>query len=386
MALSLEQQAIEQITRAKRVLIVTREQATPDALAATSALFAFFKKIQVAADMVAPRVTPEMIPSFLPFADQISPSIGALRSFAITVDVSRAPLADLSYDVHDGKLTVTLTPQHQEWSPKDLTFRHGEDRYDLVIAVDAPDLASLGSLIREQADFFYRTPIITIDRDPLHEHWGHLNLVDLTAVSTTEVLFGIFERWNRHAIDEQVATALLAGMIAKTQSFRTANVTPKTLEIASKLITMGARREEIVHGLWRTRSVPVLKLWGRALSRLELDRDSGLVWSTLTQTDFLEAGARENALEGIVHELVGYAPEAKVIVLFHEGPNAHTQGAFATLHTVPPFSAAELGRPFGAVGTRDRAEFYLKPGSSLSEGVQYVIETIRATLKTYPKR
>ena len=386
MALSLEQQAIEQISRAKRILIVTREHATPDALASLSALFAFLQKQNISVDLIAPGIDTENIPSFLPHKDQIKSDIGAMRAFSIRVDVSHAPLADLAYDVQGDQLTVTLTPKHGEWTPKDISFRHGDDRYDLVIAVDAPDLASLGSLIREHADFFYRTPIITIDRDPTHEHWGHINLVDLTAVSTTEVLFGMFERWNRHMIDESVATALLAGMIAKTQSFRTANVTPKTLESASKLIAMGARREEIVHGLWRTRSVPILKLWGKALSRLEIDRECGLVWSTLTREDFIEAGAHDTALEGIINELVSYAPEAKVVALFYETQHAPTTGACVTIHATPPLSATEIGRPFGATGSREHVEFCLKPGASLQEGVDYVVNNLRATLRAYPKK
>jgi hypothetical protein len=32
-----------------------------------------------------------------------------------------------------------------------------------VIAVDAPDMASLGNLFRDKADFLYRTTVINID-------------------------------------------------------------------------------------------------------------------------------------------------------------------------------------------------------------------------------
>jgi phosphoesterase RecJ-like protein len=190
----------------------------------------------------------------------------------------------------------------------------------------------------------------------------------------------MFDRWNRNLMDEPVATALLAGMISKTQSFRTPNVTPKTLETASKLIAMGAKREEIVHGLWRTKSVPTLRLWGRALARLEIDRTLGLVWTKLSREDFLAAGAPDNALDGIVSDLVAYAPEAKVIVLVHEKTDAAKTGVCVTIYTMPPFSAAELGRAFGASGVRDRVEFCLTPGQPLIEGTKQVIERLRETL------
>lgn len=381
MALSQEQQAVELISRAKRILIVTREHAPVDALSSVVAVLSYLKKMQKQADAVIPGFDPSQAPKFLTGISEVRPRIGAVRGFEIAVDVRQSPLHELTYDVKDGKLTVNLVPESGEWSPHDVTFKHGRDRYDLVIAVDCPDMISLGPLFQEHADFLYRTTVVNIDRDPGNEHWGQLNLVDLTAVATTEILYGMFERWNRHLLDEDIATALLAGMIGKTQSFRTQNVTPKTLQIASALIAIGAKREDIVHGLWRTRTVPTLKLWGKALSRLEQDRERGIVWSTLARQDFLDAGAGDNALEGIVSELVAYAPEAKVVVLVYETTSAPVHGACVSIHVSPPYSAQELGRVFGAHGARDRVEFCLAPGTPLVEGTKMVVDRLRETLR-----
>lgn len=381
MALTNEQQAIELITRAKRVLIATKEQPTPDALAAVVALASFLKKQKKNVDAIVPGYDAAACPAFLPKLDEIRPVTGAMRAFNLSLDVAKTPLGELMYDVKDGKLEITVVPKSGEWTPKDVSFKHGEDRYDLVIALDCPDMAATGPLFREHADFLYRVNVINIDRDPGNEHWGQLNLVDLTAVSTSEVLFGLFDRWNRHVIDEDIATALLAGMIAKTNSFRTQNVTPKTLASASSLIAMGARREEIVHGLWRTKSVPTLKIWGRALSRLEQNRELGLVWTSLARQDFLDAGADHKALDGVVTELVAYSPEAKIIALVYETDDVAAKGACVTIHVAPPRSATEIGRVFGATGSRDRVDFCLTPGQSLVEGTKMVVDRITQTLK-----
>jgi len=381
MALTQEQQAIELINRAKRILIATKDHASADTLSAVVALLAFLTTDKKQVDAVVPGYLAADLPAFLPKLDGITASVGAMRAFLLSLDVKTTPLGELMYDVKDGKLEITVVPKTGEWTPKDVSFKHGEDRYDLVIAIDAPDRASLGALAREHADFLYRTPVINIDRDPSNEHWGQLNLVDLTAVATTEVLFGLFDRWNRHLIDEKIATALLAGMIAKTQSFRTSNVTPKTLQVASQLIAMGAKREEIVHGLWRTRTVPTLKIWGRALSRLEQDRDLGLVWTSLTRQDFVEAGTPSSALDGVVNELVSYAPEAKIVVLIYENETVEKNGICVTIHAATPHSAQDLGRAFGATGSRERIDFCLTPGQTLIDGTKMVIERIRETLK-----
>lgn len=380
MALNQEQQAMELISRAKRILILTQEHARTDAIAAVVALSLYLKKQKKSFDAVVPGIDLQKLPTFLPRAD-LRPTVGAMRAFLLSLDVSKTPLNDIMYEVKANKLDITIVPKTGEWSPKDVSFRHGEDRYDLVITLDCQDMAATGKLFREHADFLHRTTIINIDCDTGNEHWGQMNLVDLTAVSTTEILFSLFDRWNRHAIDEDIATALLAGMIAKTNSFRTQNVTPKTLQTSSRLIAIGARREEIVHGLWRTRSVPTLKIWGRALSRLEQNRALGLVWTSLARQDFLDAGADHRALDGVVNELITYSPEAKIIVLVYETDDVAKTGACVTIHVAPPRSAIEIGRVFGATGSRDRVDFCLVPGQSLVEGTKMVVSRIEEMLK-----
>ncbi len=382
MALTHEQQLIELTTRARRILVTTKENAMPNALAAVVAIVGFLKKLKKNVDAVVPGYDPASHPAFLAKHDEIRGATGAMRAFLLSLDVSKTQLGELLYDVKDGKLEMTLVPKSGEWTASDVSFKHGEDRYDIVLALDCPDMVSTGPLFREHADFLHRTTVVNVDCDAGNEHWGQLNIVDLTAVSTTELLFGLFDRWNRHLIDEEIATALLAGMIAKTNSFRTQNVTPKTLSVASQLIAMGARREEIVHGLWRTRTVPTLKVWGRALSRLEQNRELGLVWTSLARQDFLDAGADHTALDGVVSELLAYSPEAKMIVLVYETETLAQTGACVTIHVSPPHSATEIGRIFGATGSRDRVDFCLAPGQSLIEGTHGVIKRLEETLKT----
>ena len=65
-----------------------------------------------------------------------------------------------------------------------------------------------------------------------------------------------------------MATALLAGMIAATNSFQSPQVTPQTLELASQLIVRGADRQKVIESLYRTKDIDTLKNWGKVLSRL----------------------------------------------------------------------------------------------------------------------
>lgn len=378
MALTPAQQAASHIDRAKQILLVTREHASVDAIASVVAFAHVLAKMGKTFDALVPGADAKTLPSFLHAPCDLRKEAGAMRAFHLTVNVKDVPLSELMYDVKDGKLDVTLVPKHGEWSPQDVAFKHGDDRYDLILAVDVPDRESLGALARDQADFLYRTAIVNVDSNPANESWGQVNLVDVNAVSTTEVI----RKWLNAAapaiaVDEPLATALLTGMIAKTKSFRTPNVTPKTLSTASELIALGAKREDIVHGLWRNRDVATLKLWGRTLARLDQDRELGLIWATLGEQDFLETGADAETLEGVVDELLGYAPEAKVVAFISQRQNA----LYVSIHAVPPFSAAELARPFQGTGTRDRAMFTVKNGENLVESTRQIVYRLRATMQ-----
>jgi nanoRNase/pAp phosphatase (c-di-AMP/oligoRNAs hydrolase) len=378
MALTPSQQALEQVSRAARILVITRELPTVDAVASAIAMGLYLKKMGKSADVVVPGYDERTAPAFLAKLDGVLPQLGSLRALEISLDVSKTPIDEFLYDVRDDKLEITVVPKEREWSVNDLAFRHGKDRYDAVIALDAPDMASLGPPAREHADFFHRTTVINIDHAGANEHWGQVNIVDLNAVSTTEILHGLMAEWNNALIDEAVATALLAGMIAKTRSFRTANVTPRTLTLSGQLIAMGAQREEIVNGLWRTRSVSTLKLWGRALARLKHEPDTGIVWTVLSHKDFIESETGAEALDDVFDELIAYAPEAKIGVLISEDERER-DAINVTIATTAPYSAADVGRPLGASGTRDRAKVTLR-NTTLVDAAKSTIDLLKKTL------
>jgi nanoRNase/pAp phosphatase (c-di-AMP/oligoRNAs hydrolase) len=381
MARTQEQQAQELVSRARQILVTTRELPTLDTLASAFAIGHLLKKAQKTFEIVIPGWNKQTLPAFLNAEGlPISEKIGALRAFHVKLNVQRVPLSELMYDIRDGVLDITLLPREGDWTPQDVVFQSGMDRYDLVIAVDASDMTSLGSLGREQAEFLYRTPIINIDCSARNEYWGQVNLVDLTAVSTSQVVHQWIEGWDKSFIDQTMATALLTGMIARTKSFRTPNVTPRTLATASTLIEQGAAREQIIHGLWRTRSVGALKLWGRALSRLTTDVATGLVWTTITESDLIESGVPFHALDGIVDELISYAPEARAVAVFFQ----HATQTNLHLYALPPLNAQELIRPFGGQGTREEGFVTLKneTQAETSALVNSTIEQLKESLKT----
>lgn len=68
-------------------------------------------------------------------------------------------------------------------------------------------------------------------------------------MAVAEILYDIISTIPENKIDEDMATCLLTGLITATKSFKTPNITPHTLNIASELITLGGCCEEIINSL-----------------------------------------------------------------------------------------------------------------------------------------
>ncbi|MEI6511389.1 MAG: hypothetical protein WCO25_05115 [Candidatus Uhrbacteria bacterium] len=350
MALGETQQILEAIKRSTRPLICVPRSAGADGYASAIGLARVLEKLDKKADIVAADGTAPKNLHFLPGHEKVSTVLENLRRFVIEIDASRTKVDELTYEMKDDKLVIHLSPKKGFWDAKDLNVSSSGYRYDLIVCLGAADLESCAHLYSDHPDFFYRTPILNIDHRAENEHFGQLNVVDLTAVSVSEVVHDLVEAIEPGLLDEEVVTALLTGMISKTKSFKTKNVSPKTLQTASKLVAKGARREAIVHNLYRTRSVPTLRLWGRALARLKVDAAASFVWTLLSQQDFLHAGAEEADLPDVIEELIASTPDAKVVALIYETA-AHE--IVAIIRAERPTDVLALTAALRPTGTRE---------------------------------
>lgn len=366
------------IERARMPLIVIPEGGGADGFASALGVARLLQKLEKPVHIVTADKESMQHLHFLDedLAKTVVPSLENIRSFVIKLDVSKAQPDELSYDVIDDKLHIFLQPRSGTWSKEDIDFSASTYRHDLIICVGAKNLEACAHVFEDHPDFFYRTPIINIDHTPHNEHFGHVNLVDMTASAIGEVCHDWVDGVVPELMDETMATQFLTGMIAKTKSFRSPNVTPKTLQVASSLMAKGAKREHIVHHLYRTRSVETLRLWGRALARLKADPEKNVVWTLLSQQDFLHAGTNEEALSGVVEELISSSPTAKIAVLLYEDAEHHTS---AIVHTTRPYDAIVLCMPFKPAGTHEEARLYF-PDKRLVEAEQQLIEHLKQSI------
>jgi phosphoesterase RecJ-like protein len=356
MALSTLQQAPEFINRSKNVLVVLPKNPSLDAISSGLGLFLVLEKMGKHGKVVCNEFTLPANASFLPKSESICTDLACLRKFIISLDVGRTAVEELSYEIQDQKLQIYITPRNGNFEEKDVVTAVGNFSYDLVVVLESPDLESLGDVYDDNTEFFYRTPIINIDHSPANERFGQVNIVEVTAASTSEIVFELIKSLGDDLLDEHIATNLLAGIISKTKSFQTPSVTPKSLAVASHLIASGARRDEIIKNLYQTKSLATLKLWGRTLARLRSTNQQDIIWSLLNQDDFTKSGVDFDKLPGVVDELIVNTPSAKAIfILYEKSPN----NIGGVIHTPSYVNDLELFKNYAPKGTQDftRVEF-----------------------------
>ncbi|MEK9181205.1 MAG: hypothetical protein AAB871_03150 [Patescibacteria group bacterium] len=361
--ITVQQQIFESFNKAKRILIPLSPNPSGDSLAAGLACAGFLKKLEKDPYLACAGSVPAKY-RFLPGIAEIHTSIESARGFVISVRTQNAPLNELSYhlDEQEEKVNIYLKPKEGRYEPSDVSFKSDKFPYDLIMALGLPSLDLLGKLYDGDTDLFFETPIINIDHHANNEHFGQINLVDITATSTTEILMGLLESFEAGLIDPGIATNLLTGILLETNSFQHIKTTPKAFLTASSLISLGANQQEIIKHLYKTKSVSLLKLWGRALARLKEVPELGLVYTLIREDDLVKSGSGE--LLGAMEEMANSLSDAKLALMLAEVKSGEIRG-YVRIH--PNLSSLEVTNLFEARMLDDHlAEFEMR-GHTLPE-------------------
>lgn len=304
MSLSPAEQFAELVDKSRSPIILLPSYPTKDAVASAFSLSRFLsaqgKETTVAGEGLT-QAAKEL--SFLETPDRLLDSLSGTRDFVLSFDTTRNPIISSRVEESEGEYRIYITPEHGVIDPRDFSFVPARFQYDIAFVLGSPDKESLGTLYEECPDIFYEIPVVNIDTRAENEHFGQLNLVDMTASSVSEILFNMLSALEAEKINESVAEALLTGIISATESFQKKNTTPRSLDIASRLINMGADREKIVLSLFKTQPFNILKLWGRVLTNLRLDEELRLVFARLSLDDFVQSRTKPEVLPEILDRI-----------------------------------------------------------------------------------
>lgn len=251
MDLTPKQQTSEAIRQADSILILTGQHPSVDQMVAVLSLAMILRKFgkQVSA------VISDSLPNAVNVLDTaiIEQSLGGSRDFILKVDVAKAEVDKLRYEMADGKLNVIITPYKGSFGPGDVTFDYGQPqaRYDIVMVLGVPTRARIDQVYAQNASLFADVPVINLDFHRTNENYGAVNLIDSNASSLCEILVALSESLQSGIIDADIATPLLMGLVASTDRFTATHTTSKSLTVAAQMMAAGAKQQAVVRALYR---------------------------------------------------------------------------------------------------------------------------------------
>lgn len=231
-----------------------------------------------------------------------------------------------------------------------------ENSYDLVVILDCDSLTRTGATTLEQRQ--YSQSLIIDHHKPYetNEQEYHHKAVIETA-STTIIIYQYLQQCSI-PITKEIATCLLTGIVTDTGGFLHESTTPEVLEITADLMKKGAVLSKISRHTLKTKSTNILKLWGRALSRIQQNAETGMTYSVITKRDLKECNATIEDLSGIAN-ILNTIPESKYSLLLTELDQNRIKGSLRT-ESNNNIDVAKIAQSFGGGGHKLASGFEIE--------------------------
>jgi hypothetical protein len=236
-----KQSLISRISQAQNILVTVSRNPSVDQLSAAIGLTLALNKLEKHGTAVFSGQVPSTI-DFLKPEDTLEKNTDSLRDFIIALDKSKAD--KLRYKVEDEVVRIFITPYKTSLSERDLEFSQGDFNVDVVVALGVNEQQDLDEAISSHGRILHDATVATVS-NAQQSSLGTLNWVEPDASSLSEMVVGLVDGLDKKAMDNQIATALLTGIVASTERFSNDKTSPKTMSAAAELMAAGANQQLI---------------------------------------------------------------------------------------------------------------------------------------------
>ncbi|HRD02403.1 MAG TPA: bifunctional oligoribonuclease/PAP phosphatase NrnA [Candidatus Saccharicenans sp.] len=161
---------------------------------------------------------------------------------------------------------------------------------DLVILLECADVPRSGQTKIDQL------PKINIDHHYSNSPFGDLNWIDPQASAVGEMIYWLIKPLGIK-ITPEIATYLYSAIFSDTGSFQFSNTSGQTLYVCHQLVEAGASPHAVAEKLLNNNSPSKIRLLGRILSTLQLNKAGNIAIITMLIRDREEFGFKEVDIE-----------------------------------------------------------------------------------------
>jgi phosphoesterase RecJ-like protein len=203
--------------------------------------------------------------------------------------------------------------------PRTLRFLSHADRVRETLPGWTPAVTvfvDCGGIDRVSDDFRPAGTVVNIDHHATNSRFGELNFVDAEAAAAGDQIREILRALDV-VLTPEIATSLYTALATDTGCFRYANTSERVFRLAAELTAAGANPAAVAQAVYESRTPGEVLLTARCLSALRLECGGRLAWAELRNSDFADAGGRDNEPEGLSSELRAIEG-VELSILFHE--------------------------------------------------------------------
>jgi phosphoesterase RecJ-like protein len=213
--------------------------------------------------------------------------------------------------------------------------------------------------------------VLNIDHHHDNTRFGTVNLVDVEASSTAEIVFDLVARLGVELTPE-IATALYVGLVTDTGKFMYENTDSRSHLMAATLVDAGVNVNEIYRRLYEHAPLEKLKLIARALEKIELHDDGSIAITYISKHDYDVTGGSEVLTEGIIDHLRTIDGTLVAAVVRDQAEKGRAKRKVSLRSTDGRVDVSAIAREQGGGGHQRAAGF----GTDL--GYDEVVEFLRA--------
>ncbi len=240
-----QHEIVEKLQAANNILVTVSANPSVDQLSACIGLTLLLNKLNKHATAVFSGDVPSTI-DFLKPENTIEKNTDSLRDFIISLDKTKAD--KLRYKVEDKVVKIFITPYRTSLSGDDLEFSQGDFNIDVVLALGVQQQTDLDQAITSHGRILHDATVMAVNNAAAGE-LGSINWLDTNASSLCELVTRITKSFDKPLLDEQIATALLTGIVAETDRFRNDKTSASTMSASADLLAAGANQQLVAHEL-----------------------------------------------------------------------------------------------------------------------------------------
>lgn len=236
---------------------------------------------------------------------------------------------------------------------------------DFIVSVDVAEVKLLGSLTEKYGD----RVDLAIDHHESTRTFAKETYCESDSASCCEIIYLLLEAMEV-PVTKDIADCIYTGMSTDTGCFRYSNVTPRTHEIAAKLIAAGADHSRINVRMFDTKSMGDFMLQKMCLDTLEVYGDGKVAVITVTKDMLMQCGVDKSALDAI-KPMTRQIEGVEIGITVKEESDGK---AGISVRTGESYNAAEICAHFGGGGHARAA------GCEIKGSVEEAAETVKKYL------